>query len=506
MKQRPAGRAGWFWIGLLTFGVLACSGSESAGPGANEVRSIKELPNSQVLFEGTGPLRAAVYRTDSVFGGLVIGRLTLDGRRGDAVGLQLDIPDYVLEAVGPNAPVRIVANGRSESFGLRELTQGMTVYRLARTGQTHLTVELERRVEGVRDGAVTLVLRTSATIQSAQLPWQKAPSPELRKPASLAVTASCSIQIGSGSCGTVTYTVVPSTGTTLPPGYTQIGGTFQSQTGNGPSTTIRITFSAHIESITATIHDPTWTGNRMVAFDLNTGQQVSVDFVGNGTPGTTTTDTKTLTGRFASVDLIPAANDYVSYDAEVVVAPCPPSNDANLESEAVRDSLMDVLSRSNPNAAPGSRLERGGVIWERQDGTRFATEVGPPWATQSECGYSSSVAGMPLPEPNVVGVAYFHTHPHNTGEPVYQCQAPPGQPPYSQFPGDGKIVPTATPNANGGLSNADWTAANQGFPVYAITKAGMVYRGDPNTPVNQRASNPNKWKWNDPAHPGCFVP
>lgn len=294
MKQRPARRAGWFWIGLICSGVLACDGSPSAAPdNVDGVRSIAELPNVQLLFEGTEPLRAAVFRADSVLSGLVIGRITLDGRLGDEVGLQLDIPDHVLASAGPNARVRVVASGRAGSFTLPQLMQGMIVYRIGRVGETRLTVELERRVEGVREGGVKLLLRTNATIRSADLPWQRVRAPESRKRPLLSVESEpCAIQIGSGSCGSMTYTVVPSTGTTLPPGYTQIGGTFQSQAGNGPSSTIRLTFSQPIHSITATIHDPTWAGNRMVGFDQITGQQVSVDFVGNGTPGTTTTDTK----------------------------------------------------------------------------------------------------------------------------------------------------------------------------------------------------------------------
>jgi hypothetical protein len=504
MKQRPARRAGWFWIALVTSAVLACDGSQSAAPAGNEVRSIIELPNLQVLFEGTEPLRAAVYRTDSVFSGLTIGRLTLDGRRGDEVGLLLDIPDYVLAAVGPMAKVRIAANGRSETFGLLELSQGMVVHRLARTGQTRMTVELERRVEGVRDGAVRLLLRTNATIRSADLPWKKAPATEQRKLALLGFASPCTIQIGSGSCGTMTYTVVPSAATTPEPGALDIGGTFQSQPGNGPSTTIRITFSEPIGSITATIHDPTWAGNRMVAFDLNTGQQVSVDFVGNGTPGTTTTDTKTLAGRFTSVDLIPAANDYVSYDAEVVEAPqdttCKfqdpdrPQHVEPLNDLAVRAAMDSMLARGTPDAPFTQRREKVGVVRKNADGSFRVDEL--PATSTSQCGLSWS---LPV---DVSIVALVHTHPFADGD-VPGC---PGA----------ETVPYK-PLVQGGGSGVDWfykgwsngniRAANNHPPIpwYIIDKDFVHYmpanslQDDKETKSISRSAaggqNPGGCKW-----------
>ena len=487
MKERPARRAGWFWIGLVWTGVMSCDGSKSAAPGnSDQVRSMAELPNVQVLFEGIAPLNAAVYRTDSILGGIVVGRIALDGKPGDEVGLQLDIPDYVLESTGSNARVRVVGPDRSESFTLLQLSQGMIVYRLARGGQTRLTVELDRSVEGVREGAVRLLLRTGATIRSAELPWQRGTSP--RKPASLSVQTSCTLQIGSGSCGTMTYTVVPSTSTTLPPGYLEIGGTFQSTAGNGPSSTIRLTFSLPIYSITTTIHDPTWAGNRMTGVNLSTGQQVSVDFVGNGTPGTTTTDVKTLTGSFTVIDLVPAANDYVSYDVEVVLAPCPPTGRPELDDP---NNINGMFKALDSTLADPLKRERAGAGYQYNAPPNFYTlDVGSV-AGNTECTSSYQA----FADTSATVVFYLHTH---------------GMTPPARSTANCTTLPVGTPYAKGpsgcasvlSTSPCDLAMATRiGKKMYIIDQYDL-YEIVPGMRTNRTGSYNKKWKVDRAS--GCF--
>lgn len=182
-----------------------------------------------------------------------------------------------------------------------------------------------------------------------------------------------------------------------------------------------------------------------------------------------------------------------------------------MDSESVRDSLVAILQRSNPDSAPGSghKLERGGVIWRRSDGTFFASEVGPPAASQNECTYDLFDPGaIQPPEANLVGIAFFHTHPRVGNEPAYGCPSLPGQPRFSQFPGEpGTIGPAiSTPDANGGGSPGDWAkASGTDTPQYTINNAGSVWRLDPGVSVAQRAQNTNRWRWR-PAYPGCFLP
>lgn len=188
---------------------------------------------------------------------------------------------------------------------------------------------------------------------------------------------------------------------------------------------------------------------------------------------------------------------------------CPPSGEPMLDSGAVKDSMIASLTRSNPNAAPGSgqRRERGGIIWElpNNGGYLAAEEMRPQYATATECGYGLNAAGLTAPVAGALARAYWHTHPHSTNADVYGCQSSPGQPQLAQTPGDGKIVPRATPDLNGGGSDGDWNAAtNTGYPVFAINKDGRIYKMMPNTAVHQRSSNPNKWEWKNPQPAGCL--
>jgi hypothetical protein len=200
---------------------------------------------------------------------------------------------------------------------------------------------------------------------------------------------------------------------------------------------------------------------------------------------------------------------------------CPLSGDIPLDPEGygpldrkeVRDALINELGLSNPNATPGTgvKKERGGIIWQRVggDGSFFATVVTDPLLVSStECAWSIS-GQPPPPEPGATPIGLFHTHPHGNGEDVYECAPPPNYmgPPYAQYLGQpGAIIPAATPDKNGGGSDSDWdVATTSGFRQYVINKDGRIHRLDPNTPLNQRKNNGNKWEWKNPTTPGCVT-
>ncbi|MGH7711225.1 MAG: hypothetical protein ACREOG_08070 [Gemmatimonadaceae bacterium] len=190
---------------------------------------------------------------------------------------------------------------------------------------------------------------------------------------------------------------------------------------------------------------------------------------------------------------------------------CPPALDSILDSRAVRDSMKASLQRSLPNAAPGTGLkhERGGITWRMPDGSRLGTEVGPQDITlQTECRFQANwaAAASRPPAPGAVAESFWHTHPNGTGQPVYGCPVIPGEPPPAQYFGGPGTPRIATPNLNGGASNPDWNASSsQGFASYVINKEGRVYRLDPNTSPDQRPNNPNRWRWDDPTRPACFL-
>jgi hypothetical protein len=99
--------------------------------------------------------------------------------------------------------------------------------------------------------------------------------------------------------------------------FLDAGATFQSNPGHGLSNPIDITFNPPAASVTVTAYDPTFDGNSMTAFDADGAVIGTVPFPGNGTPGTLTTQTGTLSGSIARVLLTPAPLDYVAYSMSV---------------------------------------------------------------------------------------------------------------------------------------------------------------------------------------------
>lgn len=99
---------------------------------------------------------------------------------------------------------------------------------------------------------------------------------------------------------------------------------------------------------------------------------------------------------------IPAAGRLRMRQATFQKAPCPPlvPPDDKLDEKSVVDSMKAMLQRSNPNGVPGTRLERGGVVWELPDGSHLVTELAPPFVFQSECEFAPNFGppqGAPPP-------------------------------------------------------------------------------------------------------------
>lgn len=177
--------------------------------------------------------------------------------------------------------------------------------------------------------------------------------------------------------------------------------------------------------------------------------------------------------------------------AHVTVVDCP-IGDSLADQPAIRQALISALAASNPDSAAGSgfRHEEGGNIWRLPNGryttTRFAD------ASPTECHVQPDIS----PVPPVLGasrVSLFHTHPALTGEDVYGCENDPNGIALAQVPGDGKPVPTAAPNSNGGGSNADWQIAGEQFDTYVINKDRNVYKLSVDNQPNPFDSNPDKW-------------
>jgi hypothetical protein len=179
------------------------------------------------------------------------------------------------------------------------------------------------------------------------------------------------------------------------------------------------------------------------------------------------------------------------------VSPCPPSGDPRLDPVEVRKVLLQALFNSQPNTAPElrQRRERGGLIYQNSDGTLGAAEGIDPQATVCEYKHGRAPVTLPI---GATPLAGFHTHPHKTGERVYDdCknQVPPG------------LYGHAHPTSNGGGSDLDWDDATaSGYPEFVMTNEGIISRLDPNTAKGvARQNNKNRWNYNTSKQASCFT-
>ncbi len=179
------------------------------------------------------------------------------------------------------------------------------------------------------------------------------------------------------------------------------------------------------------------------------------------------------------------------------VTPGDPYANAVLESAEVRAGLADALKRSGIDSNPHLRVERGGWIYQRPDGSYFTVPYDDPNATSCT---------MELPaapgRPDGIPAGRFHTHPHNQNDPVYRYD------PVNEPLGCRKLKPGETgiarPLANGGGSEEDWGASVIGPPMYVITKAkNTMFFLDPSR--GDRPTNPFKYKF-DRSDPGACAP
>jgi hypothetical protein len=170
---------------------------------------------------------------------------------------------------------------------------------------------------------------------------------------------------------------------------------------------------------------------------------------------------------------------------------CPPSGDPVLDSRAVREQLIRDLAAGNPDALPERMVtkELGGALW-KVDGVVVTQRV-PNLATKClwlPTAHTNVLANPPAP--GATFKAYYHTHSTRTGNNTYGCL-----PPYSQRPGDGRQVPKAANQSNGGGSPADWQfSTDRTAPVYVINAEDEVYRLDPFTAAADQPVNLNAWK------------
>lgn len=194
---------------------------------------------------------------------------------------------------------------------------------------------------------------------------------------------------------------------------------------------------------------------------------------------------------------------WAAYNIHFIEYPeCPPASEPStgafepvLSDAGLRRDLLRELELSRPNPNGIGRVERGGWIYRRDDGSYFALYVDPS-SPPSDCGFT---IGSPPPIAGAQPVAPWHTHPSESRERYYTC------PGLAEFPNM-----FANPLGGGGGSSKDWEVPNRpemmGAPLYVIAQSGQINRLDAGVlDEASRLANANRWTF-DRAHPNvCAV-
>lgn len=384
-------------VAFLT-GLLACTTDRPTAPAStHDLPAVRALlaPGSELtLVEGGRALRAAHIQRDSAASELVVARLRVHGRHGDSITLR----DLRLEGTAshPGARVSVTIRGKRRILTPIELG-GQAFYEFA--ADDTVTVEYHLGVVGpaVPQATLRLVHQSSGISELLSAPW--AELAQQATPTAGPSGTTCSLTAASGTCASVTWGIDP-----YAPGFVFPG--FQSDAGStGPSRPITLTFSSQITSITVTTYDPTWAGNQMVAYNGST-VVASAAFAGSGQAGLNVPSTRTVTGNITRVVLIPAPNDYVTYQASILVdarvrlnvvcTPSPVTRGTTVTCTATLSNgkalAVLVASADDPDRSP---IFVSGV----------AMNAGKGWQTQGPALYSTTLSISALSS----GVSYAGT-------------------------------------------------------------------------------------------------
>lgn len=300
--------------GVLLALLTACATDRASGPLENEESAVQtDCGATCVIADGQRLSAAARARPDSLRP-VPVATVTVRGESGTTVRLVAEGDESTRAALAQHGLLWVQVDGGARlALPLKSVLQGATVHQLSQAGSAEIRYELARTLPEGLGGFRLVQLLSSGTVYQRRTPYGPRQSAGLRT-----ALNSCSIVASGGTgCG-VSYSVDPYSDETV------IGGTFTSDPGTGATRPIRVIFSPGVQSVTVTIHDPTFAGNRMVATD--DGGSLTADFDFTGQPGENVPDTETLTGtNITALDLIPSTEtgdgDYVAWDVNFSAGP-----------------------------------------------------------------------------------------------------------------------------------------------------------------------------------------
>lgn len=308
-------------LATISLAMIACHGDSPVAPTERTAAPRKELAGRSVcasecvLATGAMFLRAAAERPDSTTP-LTVGDFRVRGAPGATVAVRLEATGELARLFGQRGVMLVsVDGGRPERVTFESLLEpgGATVYRFMAAREVGLHYAVVRNLTAPQGGTFRLVQHLSgATLVEGSAPWGES----VASAALTEGTSSCGATDPSGtSCG-VDYTISPY----VPYG----GGSFSDAPCCGPSGPITVTFAAPVETVTVTIHDPTYAGNHMVAHGAL--GDLTAQFAYTNQPGNDVPDTQTLVGPgIYQVDLIPSSGiangDWVTWQLWFATGP-----------------------------------------------------------------------------------------------------------------------------------------------------------------------------------------
>ncbi len=183
-------------------------------------------------------------------------------------------------------------------------------------------------------------------------------------------------------------------------------------------------------------------------------------------------------------------------------SPTDPLRNEMLESQEVRATFEAAMRRSNADSANlHLRVEVGGWIYKRPDGTYFARIWPDSLGTSTSCRID-----LPPPpaDPDGLPAGLFHTHPHVPGEDLYPWHA--ANEPRGCRNNPTGVITKARPDLNGGGSDHDWNASFPNRPMFTIAKHrdGSRRINYLNPSQGNREQNPYRYRQSR-ADPGACV-
>ncbi len=265
-----------------------------------------------VLVNGILPLRLTVTSADSADGAVALAAVRLSVSPGDSLMLDATMSPAAANAVGEAVALRVTANGARTEVPLSRLTSA-TVLHFAASGTVTVQYELTRRGQHRPNGTFRLVQRLSgrSRVEEATRPWLDVA--QGRFASLIAFSCALDAEVDLTACSGLVYEFTP------PVSFGGVFGGFQFEPGSGVMGPIDLSFSAPVEAVEVTVHDPSFAGNVVTAHDVS-GAVVEAYSYPFAPPGTLTEPTHVFTGEIARLTFVPPSNEYVSYSMRLVPA------------------------------------------------------------------------------------------------------------------------------------------------------------------------------------------